>query len=754
MANERSRPALSPALQLLSEPTPEDVTGRGKSEKTTKTERVEAQRQSLRAEVNALAKGRDVEIVHGNDRVLLKATMFSDSLAPTHTPFDLLPIALDCRFVAPTFDGYIIDVDRCRLPAIARHIATATRWGVLSDISRVRSVSAYTQWEALRGRDEKKLWSRAVAGERGRFFVVWLRPYADASAREEVMRQFEGYATERVLLPVLDEQRSGQVASIAADSANALAATTVGRAFREYRRTEGVGRALIQIESREKLHTLIASGTVYRIDPARPINVSAMPAPGPILPAPTLPERPVVAVVDGGFDDTTYGEHEVWRESPLVADDLADRTHGNAVSSLVANARGLNPNLDLHDYGCKFGTLQVVPRSRAGSVVLDDDLIDALANMSLRHRDVRVWNLSFNYPEPDEDDCVSGLGHEIAAIARSSNCLPIISAGNAAGSANQLLPPGDSEAALTIGGRQSTRSGKVGNPCAACCTGPGPQGMLKPELSGHSSLCVAGGTTMIGTSFPSAHYSALAAHAFENLRNPSPDLVKALLINKADRNTHHAAMGWGTPSTDAAPWECPEGSVTLMWTGDLEPSNEYYWNDIPIPDDMLVDGKIVGEAALTAVLRPLVSPYGTANYFASRVEVALQHQVRRRSVDEPDGRWSNLLGTMKESTLREMDARSELKKWNPIRHHQGTFPKGRTSVSDVLRVRARVYTRDLFQATLPNRGSVPPLKVSMVLTFKSPEGGAGTYNSMVRGLGNFVESAVLSQSIEVDSSSS
>ena len=457
MANERSRPALSPVLRLLSEPRPEGVVGRGKSEDTTKIERVESQRQSLYSEIEVLSQGRGIEIVHGSDRVLLKATMFADSLAPTHTPYDLFPKTLDCRFVAPTFDGYIIDVDQRRLPTIAHHIKDATRWNVLSDVSRVKSVSAYSQWEALRGRDEELLWARAVKGEHGRFFVVWLRAYADASAREDVMEQFADYANERVLLPVLDDQRSRQLALTPTDTTNALAATTVGRALREYRRTEGVGRALIEIESREKLHTLVASGTIFRIDPARPVSVSTIPAPGPAHVAPTLPERPVVAVIDGGFDDATYRVNEAWREHPLVDDNVADRTHGNAVSSLVANAKGLNPSLDLHDYGCKFGTMQVVPRKGTGSVVLEDDLIDALANMSLRHRDVRVWNLSFNYEEHDEDDFISGLGHEIAAIARQTNCLPVISAGNVAGSVNHLLPPGDSEAALTIGGRQSTK---------------------------------------------------------------------------------------------------------------------------------------------------------------------------------------------------------------------------------------------------------------------------------------------------------
>ena len=182
--------------------------------------------------------------------------------------------------------------------------------------------------------------------------------------------------------------------------------------------------------------------------------------------------------------------------------------------------------------------------------------------------------------------------------------------------------------------------------------------MLKPEVSGHSTLRVANGQTMVGSSFPTALYSSLAAHGFEKLRGATPDLVKALLINRANERTHQRGVGWGTPSTDIAPWECPPGVVTLLWTGELQSKFNYHWDNIPIPDGMLVDGKIKGGGALTAVLQPLVSPFGMANYFSSRIEVALQHRVWKKTPAGMVESWNNLLGNMKESTLKEADARS------------------------------------------------------------------------------------------------
>ena len=67
------------------------------------------------------------------------------------------------------------------------------------------------------------------------------------------------------------------------------------------------------------------------------------------------------------------------------------------------------------------------------------------------------------------------------------------------------------------------------------------------------------------------------------------------------------------------------GSVTLAWRAQLEPGTAYYWNDIPIPPELVRDRKLYGRARLTAVLRPLVSPFGGANYFASRLETSLRY---------------------------------------------------------------------------------------------------------------------------------
>lgn len=746
---ENPSPALNPVLKLSLEPIPDNIEARGKSEDTTKKERFERQQNKLEWDIRGIEEGINGEIIHGGDRLLLHIRMFSDSLAPTHKPHDVLPPTLDCRFVAPMFDGYLVEVCSTKLSDLADLIAQARRWPIRSDISRVQGIATFGAQNVLGNNSVEGLWDRAIEGSGGRLFTTWLRPYIDDLAREDVLVEFERL------------ESGGTILSLAGPSARPLETGTdlvrspdlstgsVARALRSYRRTNGVGRATVAVSDLNALRQLVASGSVFRLDAAKPLRLEASDVGASDISDVNLPDRPVVAVVDGGFDDPSYQHVEAWSEPSIVADSIADRAHGNAVSSLVANAQGLNPNHELPGYGCKFGTVQAVPKQGTNAVLLEDDLIDALTHMSIRHRDVKVWNLSFNYEEADETEFVSSLGHDISSLARLNGCLPVISVGNVKEGRRSLLPPADCEAALTVGGRETTKKGRVGNHCPNCCEGPGPQGMLKPEVSGHSTLKVANGQTMVGSSFPTALYSSLAAHGFEKLRGATPDLVKALLINRANERTHQRGVGWGTPSTDIAPWECPPGVVTLLWTGELQSKFNYHWDNIPIPDGMLVDGKIKGGGALTAVLQPLVSPFGMANYFSSRIEVALQHRVWKRTPDGMVESWNNLLGNMKESTLKEADARSELAKWNPVRHHKKEIQGITTSGTD-LRVRARVYTRDLYQPTLPPADNVPPQKVALVLSLTSPEKTSSAYDSVIRQLGAYVESAVVQQDISVE----
>jgi hypothetical protein len=577
------------------------------------------------------------------------------------------------------------------------------------------------------------LWDSAQRDESGRDFIVWLAPFQDARAQEALMKEVQILTQNRTLLQTGGESASGRGRGVLGPQN-----TNIGQALRTYRNT-GIGRAVVRVPNQKALQALLASGISHRIDPVRSIKGSAPGEGAEPTPPFALTTEPIVGVVDGGLHAPSYKAAEVWRATPpFVRDASANTKHGNAVSSLVVQGHAWNKNRKLPELDCRIGSVQAVPRNDR---IDEHELVEYLTAVVREHPETKVWNISANYDEGD-DDRVSFLGMELSALSRAANILPVISVGNRKkGILGRPTPPADCEAGVVVGGRRATKDGKPDAACTSCLAGPGPEGMLKPDVSWFSELRVIGGGSEKGSSYPTALVSSLAAHIFANLKEPTPDLVKALLINTTERYEHDSALGWGSPYQGHMPWNCAPGTVTLAWRAPLLPGPNYYWNDIPIPPELIEDGKLKGRATLTAVLKPLTSPFGAANYFSTRLQVSLQYRN--------NGKWHSLLGSMAESSLAELDAREELKKWQPIRRHCRDFTTGQKFSGNKFRLFARVYARDLYQFKIPHQSQAGDQEVAFVLTFEDAKGRPSIYDHTVSALGNFVESAVLNQNIDV-----
>ena len=747
MVNGRDPPLLNPVLRLQMKPAAESPTGGGKGRQSIIYGRLAPQQQKLSTQARSLYASRH-EFPTFEGKTLLTVRMFSDSLAPSHTPNDLFGSVHDCQLVAPLNKGYLVEANLARFPAIVAALRKPRSYALQSDISRVSDLMAFDEQTRLRGHSVDDLWQTAPEIEDGRLFVIWLTPFHDNGAREALFEALGVLTKKRVLLPVLSGTRflarTEDATGVTRPDPTARL-SSIARAMRNYR-TTGVAHATVTVPNKENLSVIVASGTAFRIDPVRPIRVTSPVEGMHAQPSLHLENAPTVAVIDGGLHATSYRPAESWRAPPLVPDSQADRNHGNAVTSLAVHGHAWNNNRNLPILDCRVGTIQAVPRRDTPVLIDDYEFIQYLDTIARAHPDTRVWNisanqtgLSLNFAE------VSVLGHELTRLARKRSILPIVSIGNVEPhNTDRPRPPADCEAAIVVGGREADGDGNPAHACSICLSGPGPEGMLKPDVSWFSRLGLLGGGMGIGSSFPTPLVSSLAAHTFSALHDPTPDLVKALLINAAELDDHDPALGWGTPYQGRLPWVCEPGSVTLAWRAQLEPGISYYWNDIPIPPELVRHGKLFGKARLTAILNPLVSPYGGANYFASRLEASLQY------IDKPGGAWKALLGTMKESTIGENDARSELKKWHPIRRRSVDFSKrgGRQFFGNSLRLYARVYSRDLYQFGWSHHGQAGPQEAAFVLTLWSGGQYRSIYDSTVQTLGNFVESAVIEQGIE------
>ena len=107
---------------------------------------------------------------------------------------------------------------------------------------------------------------------------------------------------------------------------------------------------------------------------------------------------------------------------------------------------------------------------------------------------------------------------------------------------------------------------------------------------------------------------------------------------------------------------------------------------------------------------------------------------------------------MRESSTSEQDARREFAKWQPVRRMRRDFTmKGGLGFSgNQMRLYGRVFTRDLYQFGIQHHSQLDSQEVVFVLTFVAADEDAPIYNTMAQELGNYVESAVIGQEIEVD----
>jgi hypothetical protein len=746
MADER-RPLLNPVLRFTQDPRPEAITGRGKSLAGIRTSRLDGQRVRLSGALMTMARALPRQ-PRFSGRAVVYASMFEDSLAPTWTPHDLFQSAHGARLIAPYRQGYLVEIDTAAIERLAAFVRNFGSVRDQVDISRVEDMRFFEADDAIGDRGLEAAWDHAPQRPGGRAFFVSLMPLADRNAAEHLLQVFASLQGE-LILPAsrqlsleLPEPGDGRIEAGLIRAVRALGAVDrVGRALRDYRQHRRA-QATVTVPTIEALHALAASGTVLRLNPVAAITATD-PGEGrePDRPLPTdLSGVPIVGIIDGGLNAASYLPAQVWRAPSLVDAASAEVMHGNRVTSLVVQGHEWNNNLKLPELHCRVGTVAAI--ARRGHPGPDrEELVDYLDAVMSAHPETRVWNCSFNEDVPCDYDQVSPLGHALAMLARKHGVLLVNSIGNAP--AERAKSPADCEAALTVGGRLHTPEGRPGEPCTVSLSGPGPCGLLKPDISHFSHVRALGGAVISGSSFATALASPLAAHTMDRLREPDPDLVRALLIHNSDGERHESGRGFGTPDAEQLPWECRPGTVTLQWKAALRDRASYYW-ELPIPPALLKDGRLKGRGRLTAILNPhpMVDEFAGPNYFSARLNTAVQY---------PKGEgFENLLGSMDTDRVREAVARAVDHKWCPVRHHTKDFTRGRAIDGSILRIYARIYTRDHYVYGFTSADQVPPLNAVFVLSLTGIDPSDDIYSELRQQLGAFVEAAVMETDIDID----
>ncbi len=123
-------------------------------------------------------------------RVILYASMFADSLAPSVDASDLFQATRDARLVTPYRTGYLVEVAADQLAAFGRLVQRTTLAKDQVDISRVESVRFFSGQDAAGTSSLDAIWQAAPETDAGRAFVVWLMPLRGRDAAEHLIQSF------------------------------------------------------------------------------------------------------------------------------------------------------------------------------------------------------------------------------------------------------------------------------------------------------------------------------------------------------------------------------------------------------------------------------------------------------------------------------------------------------------------------------------------------------------------------------------
>ena len=755
MAEDEPRPILNPVLRFRGEAVPGRPPRGGKTKDKIIVERLKAQRQKLIKNFEKMSRNIGNQPKFGG-YVVVYVRMFSDSFAQSYTPNNIFSHGRESWLLSPFKKGYLVQVHVDGLTDFVDIIRKTDKASELVDISRIKKVRFFGFRDAVGNRKIDDLWNEALAKEAGRAFTISLMRFRTRDAVGSLVQNITMLQNNETISsppPLLDDDQSRiydvvpiatpQNLQAAADRGDRISLALIQYLYR-YRASTS-----IVVPSKNDLIQLMASGSVVRIDPVVPISCAISSGGAAALPPMPIgmPDFPVVGTVDGGLSRALYSRAVAWRASPLVPDKFSARRHGNQISSQIIQGHDWNTNLELPKLYCQVGIAQAVAYTGA-PVDFDPERFRAyLDNLMGANPDTRVWNFSMNLKAECRQNNVHPFSHDIAELARKHEILPIISIGN---NYNEFLkPPADCEAAITVGGRLSDVLGYPGGVCNLSSKGPGPSGMLKPDVSNFSRVQVIGGKIEQGSSFSAALTSPLAAHTMTRLRDASPDMVKALLLHSADLRAFDPRLGFGTPLVDPPPWECRRGIVTLVWTKKLSRGAPFYWH-IPIPSSCLKLGYLKGEGTLTAVLNPhpLARRESGMNYFGARIETSFQLEREKAG---SDGKKSiNLLGSL-QTRLTEEQARKRLHKWSPVRRHmKNSFSHKSDLGYKRFRVRAHLFTRDLYLLDPGFENEALSFDVVFALSIGTGDRNDDIYSEMVENLGPLVEPAVIEPGFDIE----
>jgi hypothetical protein len=486
------------------------------------------------------------------------------------------------------------------------------------------------------------------------------------------------------------------------------------------------------------------------------------------------------------------------RWSPYPQSSISE-THGTFVAGVAVYGDALEKQDWVGHYGVKVFDAAVFPDLTKESLDEDELISNIQRAVELYHNEIKIWSLSISMKGEVQEDKFSDFAIALDALQDKYNIIICKSAGNTFAPfyckpKERLNLGADSVRSLVIGSVAHKKNDydlvDIGNPSPFSRVGPGPQFIIKPEVShygGNAGIDESGNiitngvksfnkngeiSTSVGTSFSTPRIASLIAGLSEELDEEfDPLLLKALVIHNAQYPNglkvpdieRTKQLGFGVPNSIKQIIYNKNNEATLILRDSLAKGEMINILDFPMPQCLIKNGYYTGKITVTLIYEPILDATQGAEYCQSNIDVFFgsydQKTLRdttKKSILNPIGRAGakNILNqslyskTIRKSNTDEFALRERLL----IQYSDKYYPVKKYAI-DLLEMSAsnklhylgsdkkwyftlRGLYRDFIENQSKQTGEVLSQEFCAIITIKG-EDGMPVYDNVTQQLDNF-----------------
>lgn len=389
-----------------------------------------------------------------------------------------------------------------------------------------------------------------------------------------------------------------------------------------------------------------------------------------------------IGVLDNGIANiphlSPWMDMKRWSPYPETS---INPTHGTFVAGIALYGDECEGKNWVSHKGLKIFDATVFPDTTKEGLDEDELIANIKDAIRLYHDKVKIWDLSISITREVVDTKFSDFAIALDAIQDEYNVLICKSAGNCKNFTvnrpkGRIHEGADSVRSLVVGSIAHEKGrydyAEVNDPSPFSRVGPGPEYIIKPEISHYggnagidsSGKMVTSGVKSfskdgelaqgVGTSFSTPRITALAAGIQQELNEEfDPLLLKALITHSASYpegmsvpvTERTKQVGFGIPKSVPeiiynSPYE-----ATLILRDNLAKGDKIDIMEFPMPDCLIRNGFYTGQIIATLVYDPILDPSQGIEYCQSNLDVKfgsydakVERDTTKRHILNPVGR--------------------------------------------------------------------------------------------------------------------